>query len=109
MNVSYENRTENELTIVLSGNLGLEHADELKRILELRLPNSNEVNIELQEVENFDLSTQQILVAAALYAKKNGRFFNVNLNLDQDLTQLIETSGITEKFINNIARIRSTD
>lgn len=102
MKVSFENLTADELTIVLSGDLGLEHVDELKRILELRLPNMNRLCIELKDIESIDLSTQQILLAAAIYAKNNGRYFKVNFNIDQDLTQLIETSGITENFINKI-------
>ncbi len=100
MNVSFENRTADELTIILSGDLDLDNADELKRILELRLLNSNILNIELKDIESFDLSTQQILLAAARYAKDKGKSFNVNFDLDQDLTQLIEISGITENFIN---------
>ncbi|MCK5820580.1 MAG: STAS domain-containing protein [Bacteroidales bacterium] len=102
MKVSFENLTADELTISLSGDLGLENVDELKRILELRLPNMNKISIELKDVESFDLSTQQIFLAAAIYAKNKGQYFKVHFNIDQDLTQLIETSGITENFINKI-------
>ncbi|MEA1876635.1 MAG: STAS domain-containing protein [Bacteroidota bacterium] len=104
MKVSFEKQTADELTIVLSGDLGLEHVDELKRVLELKLPNMNRISIELKDIESIDLSTQQIFLAAAIYAKNNDRYFKVNFNIDQDMTQLIETSGITENFLNKITQ-----
>ncbi len=102
MKVSYENRSENELTIVLTGELCLEKSEELKRILELRIPNFDRIHIELKNPEIIDLSTLQLFISAALYAKKKNRRMKLSYHMNPEMLQLLETSGITESFVNKL-------
>lgn len=102
MKASFHKKGPGELEIHLTGELSIEHSEELKRIFELHLPNCPKIGIRVQEVDLLDLAFLQVLVAAAKKAKNAGSYISFEFQLPEDYTQLIEISGLTSSFLESV-------
>jgi len=87
-------RNKNETLITLEGDLSLANSSELqKELLEaLKLQPVNEIIG--NNITNVDISTIQLLIASRKYAETQSKELRINLELPENLTELLETTGI---------------
>ncbi len=101
MKIQYTNTEPNGLSISLSEDIGIDCIRELRDIFELRIANSENINIHISNLDFFDLSTLQLLLAVAIECKSRGVSLNMNLDIDTDNLRLIEQTGVIE-LLNSI-------
>ncbi len=85
-----------EKTITLSGQLTINSITKLVAEMKDLLQNTSNVNIQVKEVENMDLTFIQMLFAIKNSGKKENYKIKVNMDLSEELTLLISNAGFHE-------------
>lgn len=82
--------------ITLSGNLTISNSKKIQQsLIEAFKPLKN-ISIEINEVENIDLSFIQLIYTLSVESKNFGKNINITSKLNEDLRLLIENAGFSE-------------
>lgn len=83
----------------IGGLLVVENAQKLKQeLLGILHKLSNSVQIEIDEVDNIDLSFIQLIVSFTSQLNENGIKFTIKWNLDDDQRTLFENVGLSNEL-----------
>jgi len=83
----------------IGGLLVVENAQKLKQeLLGILHKMSNSVQIEIDEVDNIDLSFIQLIVSFTSQLNENGIKFTIKWNLDDDQRALFENVGLSNEL-----------
>ena len=98
MKATYAKDETGILEISLSGDLSISNVEELRKILDLRISNSEAIRIILHDIEQIDLLCLQLLIVAERHSKRIGKTVEFTSNLDEENTDLLEKSGLNTVF-----------
>jgi anti-anti-sigma regulatory factor len=86
----------------IGGSLVVENAQNIKQELTGILKQLNDsVQIEINEVDNIDLSFIQLMISFTLQLNEKGIKFKLNWNLDEDHRLLFENVGLSNELFMN--------
>ena len=85
-------------TLVLSGALQINRAEEIARQLKELLASENDLSLNLSKVKAVDLSFVQLLASFRSSAQKAGKNLNLNFDLDEQDQKLLTDAGFAELF-----------
>ncbi len=89
-----EDSTEKKITLVFTGNLTLQNAEEIKNTLEGQKGDFNHVELTAREVSGIDVSFLQILESYCNTHQAKGRNVRILMDLPYDLKTLLANAGI---------------
>ncbi len=92
------NATSGKTVINMEGDVSLVHIEEIKNKLTNEIMKPNDVTIELQNIENIDLSTVQLLYAIKKIKDKQEKKIILNINVSDEIQLLLKRSGCGEIF-----------
>ena len=82
--------------ITLSGNLTISNSEKIQQSLIEIFKTSKNISIEINEVENIDLSFVQLIYSLSMKSKIFGKNIKITSKFNKDLRLLIENAGFSE-------------
>lgn len=92
-----EGNTEKSV-VKIEGDVSLVHIEEIKNKLMDEIKKTNDITIELQNIENIDLSTIQLLYSIKKTKETQNKKTILNIDLSDELQLLLKRSGCGEIF-----------
>jgi anti-anti-sigma factor len=86
--------------ITLSGNLTISNSEKIQHSLIEAFKLSINISIEINEIENIDLSFIQLIYSLSKESKNFGKNINITSKLNEDMRLLIENAGFS-KLLNS--------
>jgi len=79
--------------ITINGNMTIQHADEIKKVLLEALAGNDRLQLELEGISEVDLTGLQLICAAHRSAIKLGKRFLVNFSVNEPIKTIVQDAG----------------
>lgn len=86
------------VSLELSGRLNVENISRIQKEVNAAIKNSKIINIKVADVDESGLSFIQFLVALRRKSQKSEVEFNIDLDLNNEITELFKRSGFSKVF-----------
>ena len=87
-----------DIVVKLNGELTVQRAEELKKVLLEKLNGNSRLVLEHEAVDEFDLTYLQLLIASQKYSQKKKK--NLTIEKNNSLDELIRLSGVDHEIFN---------
>jgi anti-anti-sigma regulatory factor len=84
--------------LILEGEIGINHIENIKNKIGLINFESKEIVIELKDIVSFDLSTFQLLYSLKKSLVKNGKIVKINSDIPAASRIILKNAGMTNLF-----------
>lgn len=91
-------QSDDKRILLINGELTIQNASELKRILMESINNSEHVVLNLENVTEMDLSSLQLLYSAHRTAAKSNRRFTLSNNCPEVFKKAVKDTGYLRHF-----------
>ena len=81
------------LKIIIENELSLNNVEQVKKDLELLLPENESFHIVIQNMETLDLAGMQLLFAFEKSAKNTNKSFKIDFFIKEELKKILKNSG----------------
>lgn len=92
-NVKFNEIAPNTIEISLSGDISLNRAEKIKESIDDVFPKYQHIEVSIDDVENFDLFSIQLLYSMKKTAAGQKKSIKYNINLPNEIIQLVNHAG----------------
>lgn len=95
------NKASKSLNITFEGDLGIKNAEAIKKTIQTINLSNDAITIQLKNVEKFDITTVQTIVALRIYLRNKGNITTLFSEIPENIERLLKNTGFDKIMLNN--------